>query len=634
MRGKMKIKLKHISYIILIISILFALPLFSKLLGEGAPLNMDLATHYAKLQCWKEEGFWSIPSSWCSWFNAGVSPFQGYPVMPFQLALLFDIIFSLELSFKLALILIFLTLPTAAYLLLNRLGHPLAGSFAFTFLLFDPGGWYLGGYEQIFLVGMFPQALGTGLLFLCTFLAFNFFEKPNQKNLVILSIGTALLLLAHPMPMATFSVYIIAFVLMYWTVAKKNWKKIVVYPFLVFLLAGYWFLPMFINHARGIYESANQGLPSLSMVKTYFLQPFNNVLLIVGIIGLIVFLISSKKLERKLAILGLISPGIILFSLALPSVYSLLPLKSILNETRLVGDIRGFVFIFVALLLGYMSRYSFKIKKRKIKIGLIIALMIFVVISFNLFPLVKQKSQGIILSSHQDIDFLRQMYSSIPEGGRILHEQTLYRLGNSPLSFTHAEALGPSLAKREFIVFFQSLMKEQYFPDYLLSMFKKQGNTTEDFKNFFERVNIKYVIFSQTSPDANGLKEILKEFNYTAFDPFLIYDTSIEPSNFKIGDGEVQELDYDGLYAKAKANSSKSTRLLFKVHDYPNWQITIDGQPAKRLNEPGYLIEIFIPEGVHIVEFKFKLIMSDYLANFLTLIGILFCIFLWKRKFL
>jgi len=629
----MNIKTKYLAYLILIISTIIGFKLIWPLFQSGAPINIDLPLHYARLQCWESLGSWSLVSSWCPWFQAGFPPFHSYTVFPFQIAALLSSIISLELAFKLVLVLIYFTLPAAAFLLLNRLNHPLAGSFAYAFLLFDVGGWQMGGFEQIFMVGMFAQAFGTALLFLSMYFGFRFFEEMNNKNLVLLSISSAALLLTHPVSFTLFTAYLVIFAIMYRKKLLINYKKLLLYPTNVFFLSGFWFIPMMTRRMQGYYQNILSGIQiNPNDIIGYFYGPINKYLLLLGVIGLIIAFFAKKKSMKRLGIMSLVVPAIFLLAMYLPFIYELIPISQTISEIRLLADLRAFVFIFAGLTLGSLAKLKFNLNKRKIPIGIIISLIVFLLLASAVYPATKQKSQSIMTTSIQDVQYLKSMYEAIPPGGRILQEQLLYRLGSTPLSFTHAESLGPSFIDREFIVYNPAYFKEAYVPDYFLSFLKKYANNTEELNEFFKRTNIKYVVFSQGSQDVNGLKELLKDFNATTFGPFIIYDTRIIPSNFEIDDGEVKELFYDGLSAKAEVSAPKETKLLFKVHDYPNWKITIDGKDAERLNKPGYLMEIKIPKGKHTIEFEHKLLPLDYVVYILTLIGIIGSVYLWRKK--
>jgi len=628
----MKLNAKSISYIILLVSTIFGLFLVSNLFAEGTPLNIDLPTHYSRLQCWEATGSWNLVSSWCPWFNAGLPYFQGYGILPFQLSVILSIIFSMEISFKIVLTLIYFILPISAFLLLNTFKQPLAGSIAYALLLFEGGSWHMGGFEQIFLVGMFAQAFGTGLLFFNMYFIFRFFENTGNKNLVLLSIATTLLLLTHPIPFVLLMMYLVIFAIFYRKEVMKNYKKVLLYPVTVFFLSGFWFLPMITR--RNYYQNILGGIQiNMNDFIAYFYAPINKFLLILGIIGLIIFFLSKKNHIKKLAIIALVVPVIIFMALNMPSLYKLLPFSNVIRELRLVADLRVFTIIFASLLLGLIAKLKFNFNKKKLPVGLILSILIFLFLLSAVYPSTKQKSQSILTSNLEDVRFLDAMYDAIPRGGRILQEQTLYRLGNTPLSFTHAEALGPYLANREFVISNNALLKEDYITDYLYGFIESQGKTTEELANFFKRTNIKYIIFSQGSQDVAKLQELLKDFNLSqTIVPFLVYDTLITPSNFEIENGEVQELAYTGLYAKAQTNAPTSTRLLFKVHDYPNWKITVDNLPAERLNDPGYLMEIKVPAGKHTIEFKYKTIAFDYISYLFTIIGIIGCVYLWRKK--
>ena len=390
----MKFNVKYLSYLIIIISTLFGISLVSKLFASGIPLNIDLPLHYARLHCWEAFGPWSLVTSWCPWFQAGLPLYQSYAVLAAQLAGIFSLVFSLELSFKLVLVLIYFTLPISAFLLLNKLKQPLAGSFAYALLLFEGGGWHMGGFEQIFLVGMFAQAFGTGLLFLCLYLSFRFFEDMSNKNLVFLIIGTAALLLAHPVPFTLFIIYLIVFGLLYLKKSLSHYKKIIIYPLGVFCLSAFWFLPTIVRKLQGFYQNTLGGIQISKVdVLNYFYTPLNKYFLLLGIIGLLIALFSKKKIIRRFGIAGLVVPIVLFMALYLPSLWELLPFSHNIREIRLLAELRGFALVFSAFILGVLARFKFTIIKKRLPVGLICALLIFVLLAGAVYPSTKQKSQ-------------------------------------------------------------------------------------------------------------------------------------------------------------------------------------------------------------------------------------------------
>ena len=129
---------------------------------------------------------------------------------------------------------------------------------------------------------------------------------------------------------------------------------------------------------------------------------------------------------------------------------------------------------------------------------------------------------------------------------------------------------------------------------------------TNDFKHFGDKMkkitnrNIDksyeiYLALYQAVTGTEEWKNIYKQFSPGFFDLIVVDEchrgSAAEDSQWR------EVLEYFKSAAQIGMTATpKETKLLFKVHDYPNWKITIDGKDAERLNKPGYLMEIKIPK--------------------------------------
>ena len=172
-------------------------------------------------------------------------------------------------------------------------------------------------------------------------------------------------------------------------------------------------------------------------------------------------------------------------------------------------------------------------------------------------------------------------------------------------------------------------MSEDYEIDdlegYLNQRLKENPNLTA----FFDRSDIKYVIAS--SPSVKVLLNDTGSKPLFDFGPWTAYDTQIQPAIFTLKSGKIISQNYHGTSADIIVDTQETTGLLFKVHDYPNWEVKIDGTAANKIGKPGYLMEVSIPPGKHTITFEYKMVALDYLSYLVTLIGIILLVIIWMR---
>lgn len=95
-------------------------------------------------------------------------------------------------------------------------------------------------------------------------------------------------------------------------------------------------------------------------------------------------------------------------------------------------------------------------------------------------------------------------------------------------------------------------------------------------------------------------------------------------------------MDYDSDYLIYDVNASKDEIALFSEIYYPKgWQITINGEPVEMLRANYTLRALPIPEGEHIVEFRFEpqsIKITDSIAFAALLIMLLTSLYLIYRR--
>lgn len=630
---------KIIISLIMISATLVALSFVFPLFQPGIPLNIDNPLHYARMECYQSSGMWSLTTFWCSKLNAGAAFFQGYQILPFQLMAILSALVPMELAFKLVLVLIYFALPLSVFFLLNYMKKPLAGAFAFAFLLLEHGGWHTGGFEQIFNVGMFSNTLGSAMLILAFALTLQFFDSPNNRTLFWAIIGVSLLTLAHIISVSLYTLIALVLVIIYHKNLLKHWKLALIWILTTILITSFWLIPVAVRHLQGFYTGpfdTTAATIEFTFITGYLFGPISKILLVLGILGLILFLFFSKKKELKILSIPLL---VVLFLWLIadfvPQLYAITPYKSLLNLQRLSAEVRTMLFIFAALLLAEFAHLKFAVSKEKRSNAMLFVIFIVVVfICYGVSQTTSGYSKSITTSTIKDVDYLKQMYSHLPrDNGRVMQEQLLYRVQGTPLALSHAESLGPILSGREFMVYNSVKMSEDYEIDYLDGYLNQRLKENPNLTAFFDRSDIKYVIASSPS-----VKDILNNTGSKLlfdFGPWTAYDTQITPNIFALRSGEILSQNYHGTTADIIVDAPQATTLLFKVHDYPNWEVKIDGVAAKKIGKPGYLMELSIPEGKHTVTFAYKMVALDYLSYLVTLIGIiLLAIILIKPKML
>ncbi len=623
---------KIVAFAIVIISTIVALSLVSGLFRPGIPLNIDLPVHYERFWCYKEAGIWSLPNTWCPYYGAGIPTFNLYPILPFEIMSFFSYLLSIELSFKIALVIIYLLLPIATFILLYKIGQPLAGAFTYAFLLFEHGGWYNGGFNQIFLVGMFATALGSAMLILALAFAVLFFKDPNKKNMVFASITAALLILAHPSPFVFYIICAIILLAMYWKNVLKEIKLFIIFPLVTLALVSFWLIPYLIFKSYAM-TSPGGSLPWEFFVS-YFWNPINKAAFFLGAISfiIVVLLMHKRKEIRFLAYCILAVVGLFVLGFVFPKFFDNFFLFKYLILLREAAELRTFLVIFLGLALGLLATIKMNVNGKKVPAGLIIALLVGVVLSVNMLKDTRAESGGFLLSEMQPFKYQEGVYSLLKKPGRVMTEETLYnfpfRMGESnsiaPQNFAHPFCIGPIITKKEILGCPNYFYVNKPYEDSTKNLIKLIPE--KNFSDYVEKAGIKYVILH--SPESiQRFQNYSFIVNVSEYPPWKVYETNVSGSHFSIGSGKITSEEYRGTYAKVEVVADKDSILQFKVREFPRWKATLDGKSIKIRQNKDMLMEIDVPKGNHAVSFKYTLSILDYLGYIISAVGI--AIILW-----
>ncbi len=616
---------KLLPFIIIIISSIVGLWILSPIFKSGIPMNIDLPFHYGRISCFEKSEFWSLPSMWCPYGQAGIASFQAYALVPFYLMMIFNWLLPLEVAFKIVLIIVYFLLPIGGFLLLYKRGHALSGAFAFVFLLFEHGSWHSGGFDKIFYVGLFSNAMGSAMILISFAFAFDLFTKPSVKNLIKLTIVSSLLFLSHAATFMFFPIILLIIAFFYYQNVKKNLRLFIAYPILVFLIVSFWLIPFLAK--QDYYVKSGGGNVKFNEINVYLFSTLSLWIIILGFIGIIIMFFTKKTDFFVIGIVTLSIPLLWIIGFIWPS----FPFFKYIQMIRNLAEFRSFLIISAALLLGLLSNIFILLWKKRISL-LPVSLFIFLIIAIYLSQGLSQQSNIIILSNLPEFKQIEEIYELLNNTqGRIIVEDTLFGAGQNALSFSHPFALSPALTNLELIGTGDNLYNTFDFSN------TQQGNLLEkhisqysndEINNLFNDLNIEYVV-------AFTPQYIQKFKNWQLYKNigiWHIFKTPINTSYFEIKDGLIKSSEYRRTSARVLVEAEKDTKLLFKIRAFPNWIISLDGKKISYEISSRGLIIVNVPKGSHEILFNYRMINIDYIGYLLSLVGLFFLILIWKRK--
>ncbi len=613
---------RNIHIVIIIIATILALILVSPMLKDGVLTNIDHSVHYARLWCLGQSNILP-PAAWCPEFQAG------YPVVSYYYPII-DLatvytgkIIGLASSYKLFVTLTLFVLGAGAYFLLRSFGHKLAGAIAYALIVLNAGSWYTGGFNEIFLVGMWAQVMTTGFLLISFALFVEFYKKPSYKTMFFAVIST--MFITHPVTLVVAAFLYTFTIILQWNESIKKIKWIGSFILFSLLVNGYYILHLLVNGKYIFWQT--WGTMSFSDFQGYFLSAMPWYFMVAAAIGLVIAMRKEYKENKGLILFGLI---ILIYTLI-----TFLPGLSgrLFVGLKVVTYTSMAIFIFAGLFFEYLATTKILINEKHIKFGLIISLALVVLMLYPMWTQSLQLSQDgpIIIPETQLQALFGPLQNLAP--GRIAIEDTLYNSGQSPLTFTHLTALVPAYSGMEIVG-----VPYQY-PQYvsLISSGGDNGIFSKKFSDYqpgelesiFEHYNIRY-IFAE-SPAWIGYFENRTKAE-TKYGPFTIFETNITPSYFIVNNGSNMGEQYEGLEGKVMVNMSIPGFVSMKVNKYNNWKAYIDGQASKREFCEG-LVCTQVPIGQHLVEFKYTYTYVEYIGYVITILSIIvLCYYAYNRK--
>ncbi len=614
-----KIKL-NAPLIILAISTLLGIYFVSPLAKNGVLVNIDHSSHYSRIACLANSEMLA-PSNWCPEWQAGFPTSSYYYPIIDTLVVLLSKIIGFSAAYKFFVVLALFIPAFGAYLLLRVTGRKLAGAFAYALVLLNPGSWHIGGFEEVFLVGMWPQVLSSGFFLMSVALFIDFFKNPSKKKLVIAAASTVFM--THPFTLVASGMVFSLLVLLQWNESKKKIKWLAAFFSLVFLFNAYYSIPLALNLADLMPKDSSKSMDFFHF-KAYLWDKISWHILLTALLGMFVAFLSKSREKTPF----LIYSTSILMNFALSFVKFLDGPWFI--GIRMETFVAPVIFMYSALFFEFISTLSIKHQRKKFSLGLVLALILFTV---SIVPMAKQThifSKSMLLIPEDELSSLYGPLRHLPEG-RILIEETLYNSGQTFLSFTHLHLLVSVYSGKEMVglPFFYPVNRRLITTEQGQLFGKKLTEYSSDELNYtLSHNNIRYVL-AHTPWYISFFDNISLSKN--PLGPFYVFETNISPGYFEIDGGNVLSQRYEGIYGKADVLMDREGTLAMKVNPFSNWKAFVDGVPVK-ISTCDWIICVNLEPGEHSVEFKYGYNWANYVGYLLSIFAIAISLFILLKR--
>ena len=626
------LSLNILALIMILAALISAMVLIAPLFKPGYLMNFNHGLRQGLLRCYLDGPVWSLPATWCSFLQAGIAPFQANPILFSHIVLLFHTMASLEMAYKLSLVLVWFSLPGVVAFILYRKGHPLMAAAACILLLFQHGVQDTTGLEFFLLVESDAgQVLGFALMAATLALAIPFFQHPSRQRLAWLGIITALYLVAHPTTFMLFTPVLIALAVLHRDQVRLHAGKMVLYPLLVFLLSSYFILPVLANLQSNDPGGVGVGVSSpWQLAYEKIIASLNPVLLVLGVVGLVLLgSIGKSDLWAIPALAG----GILGAWICFP-IISAIHIFDYAQFPRTIGMMHALILIGCAYTIewGLLKSLSLKSLPAGSKKGLAIFAVVlfgFGVLAGTEYLTTAGRTTNIVTSSHPLFHPLFETLSGLnTTKGRILLEET-YGQTTYPINLTTAWGIGPFFTQSDLI---HPLLRFYKFPyagtkDYQIQNLRVEMMGKADYIALLEDWNIAYVV-AGSGPYRSAFRFLPVE---KSVGPLVVYKNTETPVDyFRMGKGRVVSSDYRKTDAGAVVTADEFTNLMFKVRYWNNWQATVDGLSAEIQPSARNLMMVTVPQGTHVIRFTYGMRWWDYLGWLLTAIGVV-CVLYFVR---
>ena len=271
---------------------------------------------------------------------SGFPTLQFYPPISFFLIALAHKAFSLQVAFKLILILGTFLLPIASFYCLRMLRFsfptPILGSIFSLIFLFNEGNSMWGGNITSTLAGEFSCSLGYALAI--AFLGVFYMSVSSGKGVKYVAIGLAVIGLTHGYPFLFIILVSSFFLIVYKDLVKMLFYFVRLYA-LTFLLMGFWLIPALFYFS---YTTPFNFVWRFESIKE-FIPPLYFPLIAVILLSHIYFLLS-KKMELRIVYLW--------YGILMSSVGYLFGVRFGLVDIRFLPFAQGILVLLAAIGLG------------------------------------------------------------------------------------------------------------------------------------------------------------------------------------------------------------------------------------------------------------------------------------------
>jgi len=619
---------RQLPILILILATLGGLYLSIPMFKSGYLLNFDHPMQQGLIKCFLDNPTVLMPSVWCSHMQAGLAPFQSYPIIFYQLVILLVPLFGLELAYKIILLMVWFLLPTViAYILWSK-GRPLAGALAFTFLLLNHGSQDIVGPEFFLIAGSgFNQTLAFGLLPLTIWFLIKFYQEPTPQSLAVISVLTALYFLAHPTTFLLFIPILLTLTYLYRTSLVDKWRLAIVYPVIVFLLSSYFLIPVLFNLTSNEFLTLNVGItsPWRQAYKTLIIDAWLPTFLI-GLFGLII-----TGIQRKSNIWGF--PALAGGILCAWTLYPLIAASHLLDFAqfaRTISLMHSLILIGAALGIESIVRYISQIGDKTRTLAVLIPITIFAVLITSSFSTFHDRTENIVTSSDPDLTrLIDTMRSFNNTKGRILFQETYSEFGFYPYNTTSIWGLGPIYLQSDTIHPTLRFFKFPYAGTKggMIQKWRTDESTRNELNAILAMWNIEYMVVFQGGALFRSFRFLP---GHTLPSSMVVFYNNATPiSYFHTKNGEISQTIYDRTQAMAKVNMTRDSDVLLKVRYWANWKAYVDSiEVPVQKNEIDFM-RIEVPKGTHKIDFRYGPRWWDYLGLMATLAGIALVVMLW-----
>ena len=346
------------------------------------------------------------------------------------------------------------------------------------------------------------------------------------------------------------------------------------------------------------------------------------------LIGAITLLFLAFKKGSDLWPLPATAFGILIVWIFFPLIVKL-PLLGIFQIHRTIGLFYYLIFISAAIGLELLAAINLPMNyhaQRLHGIWVIIALGLFLFLAVSLGAQTSQRMKDVVTSEHPAFQpYLQALKGLQITQGRILFEET-YGQAKYPVNLSTLWGIAPLYTKTDVIHPTLRFFQHPYSGTQggKLQGWRVDSFTQSQLLKVLETFNIEYIVTLR--------KEYTVAFRFLPgieLYHFKIYHNVATPVNFfRVENGTLSGSLYNNTFGRTKLRADQPTTLLFKVRYWSNWDAFLDGSQVPVMKTSQEYMQISIPAGNHVAEFRYGMRYWDYFGWILTWIGIISCFIL------